>query len=733
MSINRFDGRSRSLLTTLCVIALVMGVLPAAPAAAEVSHISANLSFGDIALRGFDYPVEVSVDNSEPVTVNGDTEVLGSDLGFALEAGMVIKATKTTDGVAVVVKEMVIQDLTFDTFDIDAQEVAGGLPGGVGSVQVMLGDQCGGWAEVTGGGWSFDVSVCSGFELVQYMPADVRIYDEDGDETLASFLWPRFSVIFEGPPYMDDMIQGGGWPYGTELRILIEDGSATIFDTTTLVDGLNTQRNEWGLYDFFHEANSFQFYEFPPGFGFQPGWTVTVGPVVEASPWLTKTHTITSVLPTGVDLEADTVFGTAEPGSQVVVSGCAVSEIYVGDQPWGGAWSRLVDVNEFGYWEADFSTPGFARFGLDDFRYVTEVCELSGPDFGATQIDDEFDETQRAFLIPQISVGLNQGEWIEVHRVNADPKLIEIFDHPGGVLLWSGVIAPITDEEGERRVEIGYDTHGIDLQPGMLVRVPGGELVLAELTLEFDTESDIVFGTAPGSAMVRIDVGADDGWCSGEVPVVDDRWEVNLGTPEEGGFDCTLDLTKQSYAWISVEDPTDVLWDFEGDRTHLGWETPPQWATEQIAWLVDFLLVGADDKTAKSLDKALGSIEQSQDAALWRDYRTLDADAGALVFELGAKAAGELEKIESLSFTDEHGNLNEFTGTDLAGWLVLAVDRPLVEYAIGQATGDGGDPEDLAKASASLDRANDALEQGDPSKAIVYLGDAWKNAQKALK
>jgi hypothetical protein len=431
------------------------------------------------------------------------------------------------------------------------------------------------------------------------------------------------------------------------------------------------------------------------------------------------------------------VFGTAEPGTQVVVYGCAVDWgnynpwNYGGEWPWGGAWNRLVDVDASGNWEADFSQQGYARFGLDYFRLVNETCELSGNEFFANQVDEDFDETQRAFLIPQITVGLNQGEWIEVGWVNTDPKLIEILDHPGGELLWSEVVAPITAEGGGNRIQVGFDTHGIDLRPGMVVRVPGGELVLAELTLEFDIDNNRVYGTAPGSETIRVDVGTDDVWCGGEVEVEDGSWSVDVVTLDGEGGTCDFDLTKQSYASISVEDPTDV--GFEGDRTHLEWETPPQWATEEIAGFVDFLLGEADPKTAKSLDKALDSLQGSLDPALWVDYRTLDTDLGALVFELGAKAAGELEKIESLSFTDEEGNLNVLSGTDIGGWLVFAVDRPLAEYAISQATAAGGDPKDLAKASSSLDRANDALEEGDPSNAIGYLGDAWKNAQQALK
>ncbi|MBT8241607.1 MAG: hypothetical protein KJN63_10300, partial [Acidimicrobiia bacterium] len=130
-------------------------------------------------------------------------------------------------------------------------------------------------------------------------------------------------------------------------------------------------------------------------------------------------------------------------------------------------------------------------------------------------------------------------------------------------------------------------------------------------------------------------------------------------------------------------------------------------------------------------------VWESLGADYWLDYRTLDPDEGHKVFVRQASAAETLEQIDLLSFVDVNeedvAELIQFSGTDLAGWLVIAVDRPLAELAIEQAEGAGGDAKRIEKANLFMDRADVAMEQGDPSVAIEHLGKAWKHAQQASR
>jgi len=746
-------GAFRLLIALLVVLGMV--AVPAGKIDAlepTVEQILVELSFGGISFIGFDGEFVVEVTDPEnvvlfrqDVSIGGDRfEIQPEELGFALLPDMVISVGD---------KEFVIPDeLTIDTFDTDNDNLAGTAPAESLLDIVIGGDQCSAGADVIDGRWSFDVESKCGFGLDFDTWAEVRLLDNDGDYVVVWWEHPRFGVNFEGPNG-GASIEGRGWPYGTQLEITVDDGDGTRIETVfETVDGLAGFGPDQGPNPTagYTGMSSFLFSEFGEGFQFQPGWTVTIGPADSSSPYPTKDHVITQVLPTGVDFEADTVYGTAAPGTELVVYGCPVDwetfdwETYAG-LPWGGSWSRLVEVAQDGTWSADFSKPGFAQFGLDDFQYVTETCELSGYEFGMSQFDDDFDATDRQYIIPNINASLNQGEWITIGRVNGGPKLIEILSESGGEVLWSDVLTP---DRGEDRApfEIGYDTHGIDLQPGMVVRLPGGELILAELTMEFDIDDDVIFGTAHGAETVWISAGSEFGQCQGNIPVENGAWsaseadlygEGEWGEGEEPPPCEGFDLTKQSSATVIVEDPTDLDHGYEGDTTRLEWEQPTQWANEEIAGFIEFLISEADGKDAKSLEKALDRIWHSLDPEYWVDYRTLDPDDGYKVFVRQAEAATALMKIETLSIeeTDDDGSVEvfEFSGTDVAGWLVGAVDRPLVDLAIQRAEAADGDPKLLAKAYKSMDRADEAMEQGDPSGAIENLGVAWKHAQRALR
>ena len=111
-----------------CDIGAVEAFVPTQPSPA---YISANLSYGEISLWGFEEgPVQVDVSNPEDPeqawSGEVDGEVFPEQLGFPLLPGMVITAGD---------RELVIPEgLTYDTYDIANQVVAGGAPDGVVAV-----------------------------------------------------------------------------------------------------------------------------------------------------------------------------------------------------------------------------------------------------------------------------------------------------------------------------------------------------------------------------------------------------------------------------------------------------------------------------------------------------------------------------------------------------------------------------------------------------------------------
>ncbi len=761
---SRAETHSRPLLlfAVLALIgAILVGAAPGAGAQTD-GQIVADLSFGGISLWGFDGEVHVAVfedESSELPFWEGpvDGEVSPEQLERALLPGMVITAGA---------KDLLIPDrFTFDSFDTAAGLLEGTALDGYEQIEIVLGEgECSGGTGIVDGVWSFEVGdACPDFTLTDDTWADARLPDDEGDMAIILRSMPRFTVMFAGPPYGGPGIEGGGWPYDTPIEITVEDGDGnwilTAFET---IDGKTVFGPDQGgdLEPAYGDMQSFHFAGFDDvytgegSFRFEPGMRVTVGPVGGDSAYPTKSHTVTSVMPAGVDYGGDIIFGTAAKGSEVLVFGCMAEGPINGEWPWGGAISRLVTAED-GTWTADFSEPGQGRFDLERYR-EQPACDLSGYEFGATQIDDDFDETARQYLIPQINAFLNAGGWLTIGRVNTEPKLVEILAEPGGDALWSGAVEPYLpegEEDGGYVLRLGPDTFETDLRPGMVVRVanaempaygiPAGEilygdLTLAELTMEFDIDDDVVFGTAPGAGSVRVGVGQGETWCSGEVGVEDGAWTApvaDLWTEGEGGpIQCTeFDLTKQGHASVSVEDPTDLGYGFdgEGDRTFLEWETPPQWVKEEIAGFIDSLLEVASGRDSRFLEKALERIDQSLDPSLWVDYRTLDAKRGELVFTREAQAAQELEKIESLT-ADEEG-MAEISGVEIAMALYYAVDLPLLEHAVALAEEAGGTPAWLARAARSQERAEGFIESGDPSAAIVHLGHAWKDVQRAMR
>lgn len=112
-------------------------------------------------------------------------------------------------------------------------------------------------------------------------------------------------------------------------------------------------------------------------YNIQPGDLVTV-----SGDTITKQHRVTVLQIEGVDLEASIVYGTAEPGTEVIVR--VYLENHDGPNP-----QRTVTVDQFGNWHADFSEPG--EYG-DDFE--TLLHDIQSGDHGAAwQWDKDIDST----------------------------------------------------------------------------------------------------------------------------------------------------------------------------------------------------------------------------------------------------------------------------------------------------------------------------------------------------
>ena len=145
--------------------------------------------------------------------------------------------------------------------------------------------------------------------------------DDDGDSTFDAWRVPEPSFLVQP---QEESISGNGWLINSQATIQIDDptnGTGTDFSTSAMT-------NEIGY--FIVELND--------SFDIQSGFIVTV-----TDGNMTKEHTVTDLNILGIDIEDDTIWGTADPG------------ITIGVYVWTAPYSLDVHADENGDWIADFT------------------------------------------------------------------------------------------------------------------------------------------------------------------------------------------------------------------------------------------------------------------------------------------------------------------------------------------------------------------------------------------
>jgi hypothetical protein len=192
--------------------------------------------------------------------------------------------------------------------------------------------------------------------------------DEDGDRT---HIWwnvpnPTFSVRLT-----EQQVHGYQWPLGNTVTLTIDDpanGPGVDYSATTTseVDPWNPEQT-W------------------LGFDLNGAMVLQAGLLVTMSDGdTTKTHTVTNLVVTGVDVDTDIVFGTADPGSWLKVNACNNN----------GCGDRQVWPDAAGNWTANFAVPG----AEDWEQTLVDIAEGSK---GETwQGDEDWDDTQYGWWVP---------------------------------------------------------------------------------------------------------------------------------------------------------------------------------------------------------------------------------------------------------------------------------------------------------------------------------------------
>jgi hypothetical protein len=465
---------------------------------------------------------------------------------FRIQAGQVVKIT---DGVTT--RQSTIPLLTVESVDQAADTISGyARAGGTVNLQAYYMSEPGSGNRnvvANGGGYwvadfahpgsgddekeIFNINGSQGFFWIS-IPGD--------DYVSAKFQWglgPTFSVV-----PADDQISTWGWPYGAVLTLTIDNPL-----TDTNPDLIRTQMVQEGDMGWGGEATFMNLGEILPDFIV----SITDGTI-------TKTHTVTPLAVTSVNTDTDTISGTAESGSRVLIgwlcgeNGCAFrSETVVG-----------------GIWAANFTQWG------DEGNEQNVFDIRAGTASEARQIDEDGDATTIRWRVMNPTI---------TARTNYDT--VEGSQWPVGATVKVEIDDPLTilkpDFTRQATVEItpgnpdetwfSLNLMGeYTLKPGDVITAEDGVTTrthtVTSLTFtNLNPETDIVSGTAASNSQLYV-------WACGNNSCINrektanqaGEWQTNFLLPGDMEWEQdTIDL--QPGTWVDS-----AQYDDEGNATMYG-------------------------------------------------------------------------------------------------------------------------------------------------------------------
>ncbi len=481
-----------------------------------------------------------------------------------------------------------------------------------------------------------------------------------------------------------DSVEAMNWPMGAELTLTIDD-PATTNDYISPEPVTVTQTAPWS------SDETYVFFDLKEIFDIQPGFVVSV-----SDGMTTKTHTVTNLAFTDIDLDNDTVTGIAGPNAHV--------DIWICDNS-GCPANRHTDADGDGNWMADFGNPGVQP----DEQTTYDI--VPGTWIDSSQNDDDSDQTMFGINTPNPTFIARLGD----NRVEAN-------DWPVTTLLTLTIDDPATtnspDYTDTSTAELwdpsdpasGTTTtfelgNSYVLKSGDEVAVSGAGITKTTIVADIhitsvDVENDIVYGTAgPGISTVSVRAPKSPVEMQRNVGVVDGLWvaDFSVPTPEYGTYDITYTPGNRIVArW----------WDEDGDMTSDSWRVPNPifWVwrdyhpgVETVGWPLDVevTLTIDDPKTPQNSDYGPftaitgmapwpGSI---QTYAHFPEVGGLNIQAG-YIFSVTDGVITKTHIVTSLEITEVNPNTNIVTGT-AAPYSEVELDAPDLPDAIAEATADG--------------------------------------------
>jgi len=468
-------------------------------------------------INGWDWArnleVTVTLDNVYSTTESvdgGGNFYLNLDGVYDIVPGTQVEVT---DGANT--KDHVVTNLSIDTVDVNLDRVYGtATPDAQVNIWICGQDDCANRWEIAdgGGSWWTDFAE-SGNEEGEEQTADIGLgtridsgeWDEDGDNTHVYYDVPnpRFQVRSD-----QDRIEGWQWAANATVAVTL-DG---VYSTTAFIDG----------------GGNF-------GLSLDNEIEIIPGTYVEVTDgFVTKTHNVTPLAITEIDIEGNAVSGVTNPE--------ATMNVWIDGHDGPNLW---VTADESGNWRADFS--GQYEFG-------------PGTSGGVEQHDDDGDSTKVDWYIADSRMNVSyEHDWIGINDFTPNGEVTyTIFDYQGGHALFGPVTGPV-DSHGEGW--ISWQLHHTDLIPGMFITAMNestGEevsVLIREVNLDYvSAEDDRAFGTAEPNTTIEFHISEthNDGF--------------NIMVPVDGTGYWEIDLAAAGYPIDEYRHADARLYDAEGDH-----------------------------------------------------------------------------------------------------------------------------------------------------------------------
>lgn len=440
------------------------------------------------------------------LTVNGDeyfrTSKENGDVDFSdLERDIVVGDTvEMSEGS--VIKTHTVHYLTVEDADTDTETLSGYTePGASIGTWVCTNGECQGIgtdSDPVTGYWEVDYSGV--FDILPGSDGGVHLYEDDNTATMVYWRVPDPWIAVN---MNNNYVWFDKWGSNDDLKLFIDgDEIAT------------AEASHWGNGGFWDIET-------------EVGQEVTV-----TGGGFTKSTIVRNITLGGVDPNADTVFGMADPGSELEVW------VWNGDESDGGAMYTTTDSS--GHWLIDFSDNWDIKPGWHGYVQIH---------------DPEHDFTEVSWDIPM--------PWFEINIVE-DAIWGGSWTPGSAVTVTAGTYTDTmtADEDGN----VGFGFMDFDLAPGFYVEMTDG-ITTKSLTAynlgftSYDLDLDTLTGTAdPGTwahAVICMETGCNE--------VFDE--EIGDDGVIFFDFNGIVDIQSGTEGWFDK-------WDDDGDNTVVTWRVP---------------------------------------------------------------------------------------------------------------------------------------------------------------